>query len=154
MDLLAYALLPNHFHLYVRVYPLEQLSIFFQQKTRAIGNFIGHLQNAYAKYFRAKNNSVGKGVVFQGRYKRKEVDTSSYRREIVHYLNKNAVHHGLVGKPDEYPFTSLQELLYDEVEPFVNRALVYQDFGGKAGFLRQSNDRLAYSKLDGDLEWL
>ena len=108
--LLAYAVLPNHFHLYIEVEEAARLPAFYRDKPAAIGNRIGHLQNAYAKYFRHKNRTQGKGAVFQGRFGRNEVNDRQYRKNIVHYLNGNAWHHGLVAEPEDYPFTSLQEL--------------------------------------------
>ena len=139
MDLLSYAILPNHFHLYVAVKLESQLPPFYQKKPSAIGASIGHLQNAYAKYYRHKTTSIGEGAVFQGRYKRIRLTTTDYQENIVHYINGNALHHGLVVAPLDYPFTSLQELIYSQVKPFVNREMVYQDFGGEQRFVANSN---------------
>ncbi len=153
LTLLGYAILPNHFHLYIEVKKAEKLSTFYRERPSAIGNRIGHLQNAYAKYFRYKTKSQGTGAVFQGRYKRNEVSDFLYRRNIIHYLNGNAWHHGLVADPEDYPFTSLQEFLFPAVEPFVDVDKAVADFGGRKAFRDDWERVRAKRGLNHDLEW-
>ncbi|WP_116107293.1 hypothetical protein [Lewinella sp. IMCC34191] len=150
---LTYAVLPNHFHLYIEVDSLDILKPFYKEKPLAIGNTIGHLCNAYAKTFRYKYKTIGEGAVFQSPFNRVEVTDAAYRRSLVHYINGNGYHHGLVNDPEDYPFTSLQELLYPAVEPYVKVEKVYADFGGKGAFIKDWESIRRKKGLVANFEW-
>ena len=56
VDILAYCLMPNHFHLIVR-----------QNIKEGIHNFLSNVSNGYAKYFNTKRHRVG--PLYQGPFK-------------------------------------------------------------------------------------
>ena len=63
-----------------------------------------HLFNAYAKYINEKYDRHGS--LFQRPFKRKQVEDEHYLRQIIDYVHNNAVHHGFVDHPSQYPWSS------------------------------------------------
>lgn len=78
VDILAYSLLPNHFHLVLR-----------QRVDQGISNFMRRLITSYTMYFNAKYDHSG--VLFQGRYRSRHVNDEAYFRWIFSYVHLNAV---------------------------------------------------------------
>ena len=77
VDILAYCLMPNHFHLYVRV-PQGNLSRFMQSFLTSFTVVIN----------RRRKSS---GHVFQGRFKAELVEAERYGNEVSRYLHLNPV---------------------------------------------------------------
>jgi len=94
IDLLCYALMPNHFHFLV------------QQKTvDGINHFIKSLGTKYSMYFNKKYHRVG--TIFQGVYKAVLVDDENY---LLYLLYLSRYIHNNPPKGSNYP-TSLPEYL-------------------------------------------
>ena len=74
----AYVLMPNHFHILVRVI-----------KEGGLTSFMEKLGTAYTMYF----NKVGKrtGHLFQGRFKAEHVDRDEYLKYLFAYIHLNPV---------------------------------------------------------------
>jgi len=78
LSLVAYCLMPNHFH------------FLLQQRTKdAIRNFMQKLGTAYSMYFNARYERVG--GLFQGRYQAKEVTSDEYLLHLTRYIHRNPV---------------------------------------------------------------
>lgn len=78
VDVFAYCLMPNHFHIVVR-----------QIKKNGITLFMKKLLTAYSMYFNTKYDHSG--VLFQGRFKSSLIDSESYFRYIFSYVHLNPV---------------------------------------------------------------
>lgn len=78
VDLLAYSLMPNHFHLVVR-----------QKMDSGITKFMQKLTVSYSMYFNTKYEHSG--VLFQGRFKSSHLDTDPYFKWIFPYVHLNPV---------------------------------------------------------------
>lgn len=76
LKLLAYCLMPNHFHLFV-----------FQKETNSMANFLRSLATKYSMYFNRKYKRVGH--VFQGRYKAVMVTNESQFIYLSKYIHRN-----------------------------------------------------------------
>lgn len=76
ISLIAYALLPNHFHFLIK-----------QQNADAIDRFMNSLGVRYSGYFNRKYRRVG--PVFQGRYKAVLVNTNEQLFHLSRYINLN-----------------------------------------------------------------
>lgn len=76
VDVLAYALMPNHFHLVLK--PI---------KDEGITKFMRKLATAYSMYFNIKYEHSG--VLFQGRFKSSHINSESYFRYIFLYVHLN-----------------------------------------------------------------
>jgi len=78
VELLAYSLMPNHFHLVLR-----------QKVDYGITKFMQKLAVSYSMYFNTKYEHSG--VLFQGRFKSSHLNTDPYFKWIFPYVHLNPV---------------------------------------------------------------
>lgn len=78
VEIVAYCLMPNHFHLLVRELEEGGLSKFMQK-----------LMTGYTMYFNKKNDRSGS--LFQGKFKATHVANDRYLRYLVSYIHLNPV---------------------------------------------------------------
>lgn len=109
LQLLAHSLMPNHFHLLIRlINPNGQL----KHQTGSLRNFppisefIKRLLITYAYKFNYRNNH--QGTLFQGRTKIKQVDSDEYVVQVARYIHLNASSAGLVKQPELWPYSDYQ----------------------------------------------
>ena len=76
VQFVAYCLNPNHFHFLMT--PLQE---------KGIERFMQRLGNGYTKYFNNKHKRSG--VLFQGKFKSKHVDSNEYLLHLSAYINGN-----------------------------------------------------------------
>ena len=95
IGLLAYCLMPNHFHLVVRPRVDGQLSAFMQWFTAT-----------HSKRWHAWRRSAGTGAVYQGRFKAFPVQTDRHFLTVCLYVERNALRAGLVGRAEDWPWSS------------------------------------------------
>lgn len=103
INLIAYCLVPNHFHLMVK-----------QTVKEAIAKFMQALSNSYVRYFNEKYERFG--PLFQGRYKAVLVKDDSYLLHLTRYIHSNPLDLKEVrprGRSDliEYPYSSYGDYL-------------------------------------------
>jgi putative transposase len=78
VDIGAFTLMPNHFH------------ILLKEKTEGgISTFMGKLATAYVMYFNTKNER--KGSLFEGPFGAKHIDTDEYLNWVFSYIHLNPV---------------------------------------------------------------
>ncbi len=113
VHVLAYALMPNHFHL-----------VLMQKTDGGISLFMKKIATAYAMYFNLAHEHTG--VVFQGRFRSRHVDTEAYYRWLFAYVHLNPV--DLV--ESEWKEKGIQNS--DRVQSFIKnyRYSSYQDLRG------------------------
>ncbi|MCH8057356.1 MAG: transposase [Proteobacteria bacterium] len=88
----AYCLMGNHYHILVET-PDANLSRGMRQ-----------LNGVYTRKFNVAHGRVGH--VFQGRYKAIVVDADKYLMELARYIVLNPVRAKMVGRPEEWPWSS------------------------------------------------
>lgn len=95
MRLLAYCLMPNHFHLVL--YPREdgQLQKFMQWVT------LTHTQR-----WHKRNNTVGTGHLYQGRYKSILVQDDNHLLGLIRYVERNPLRANMVQNLRNWRFSS------------------------------------------------
>jgi len=123
LETLGYCLLPNHFHLLVKVKENTTNDLII----KAFSDFL----NAYAKSI---NKVFGRnGPLFQRKFKRKKIDTEEYLTRIVTYIHLNPVKHGFTNDPSDWKYCSYKSYL-SKSQSKLNRELVIAWFGGLNGF--------------------
>lgn len=104
VKLLAYCLMPNHFHLFLK--PV---------KKNGVTQFISNITNSYTRYINAKHERIGS--LFQGTFKSKEIRTDESVLQVTRYIHLNPIFSsktnpdGNLKKPEDYPFSSYKEWL-------------------------------------------
>lgn len=92
IDLLAYCLMPNHFHLLIK-----------QKTGKGMTKLMGKLGTTYGMYFNKKYKRVGS--LFQGVYKAARIETDAQLKHVSRYIHLNSIELG-IGKPEDYPYSS------------------------------------------------
>ena len=93
IDIPVWSLLRTHFH---------QLAI---QKGEVPVSMLQHrLCSSYAAYFNRKYHR--KGYLFESRYKAKMITSDEYLASLTQYIEYNPIHHGLVTRIEDWPYTS------------------------------------------------
>ena len=134
VDTYAYCLLPNHFHLLVRIKPPGSNSDTVSPMpvpgdTTSPSRQLANLFSAYSKAFnKAFQRS---GSLFEKRFHRLPVASSAYFAQLVVYIHRNPQTHGLVSDFRDWPYSSYHSLL--AVQPtHLQRDEVLGWFGGRA----------------------
>jgi len=103
VDIIAYCLMPTHFHLILR-----------QKKDRGISAFTGRVLNSYTRYFNIKHQR--KGPLWQGPFKNVLIDSDRQLCHLTRYLHLNPVAASLVKWPEQWRYSSYREYLNQKSE--------------------------------------
>lgn len=95
MRILAYALMPNHWHL-----------VLWPFKDGDLAAFMKRLTATHAQLWRQQNGSRGRGAVYQGRYKAIAVQNDLHLVQVCRYVERNPLRARLVASAQEWPWTS------------------------------------------------
>ena len=96
MRILAYCIMPNHFHF-----------ILYPHSHEDLGQFMGWLTTTHVRQYRTRTESVGYGHLYQDRYKSFPVQTNSYALTLIKYIEQNPVRAKLVDKAENWQWSSL-----------------------------------------------
>ena len=105
ITLYAYCLMPNHFHFLVKTKNLFGIEDPGKIYSKNFSNFF----NSYAKAFNKFNKR--KGSLFSQNFKKKEIDSMEYLRNVTLYIHQNPVKHGYVNKIDKWKYSSYKEII-------------------------------------------
>jgi putative transposase len=98
IDVVAYCLMPNHYHLLVYL------------KIDDLGREI--MQPFGVSYTKAINKQQGRvGPLFQGPFKARLIDSNEYLLHLSRYIHLNPVRAGLVTRPEAWQFSSYQDFV-------------------------------------------
>ncbi len=104
----AYCLLPNHFHFLIQIKETPN-DVDKQLYIKSTSKKFSNLFSAYSQAFNKQQNSFGN--LFMKRFKRKQITDEEYFKEVVFYIHRNPVHHGLVKQPDDWKYSSWHSLI-------------------------------------------
>ncbi len=116
LELHAYVLMRNHFHLLVT--PLEPT---------ALERAMHRIDFQYARYVNDRYERTGSA--FEGRYRCVGVDTERYWFSCMRYVELNPVRAGLVADPGAFAWSSYRRHAYGEVDPLVTPHPLYLALG-------------------------
>lgn len=106
IDILAFCLMPNHFHFLLR-----------QLKDKGISKFLGNFQNSYTRYFNTRNERDGS--LFLDQFKAVLIRTEEQLIHVSRYIHLNPFASYVVKDLDKlftYPWSSLSEYLGSKPE--------------------------------------
>ncbi len=98
VDLFAFCIMPNHFHLVVRPEADSDLS-----------RFMGLMTMRHSKCWHRRRQSKGGGAVYQGRFKAFPIGTERYFYSAVRYVEANPLRARLVERAEDWPWSSLAQ---------------------------------------------
>ena len=95
MRLLAYCIMPNHWHLVV-----------WPRRDGDLSRFMNWLTLTHTQRWHQHRHSVGEGHVYQGRFKSFPVETSEYFLTVCRYVERNPMRAGLVARAEHWRWSS------------------------------------------------
>ena len=108
IQIVAWALMPNHFHMLVRGVDCEWQSPDSCGVRTPLVSFMLKLQQSHAMYFKNKYEKIG--PIFQGRFNAKAVGDEDYLIKLLHYIHGQPSHHKICSEWN-WPYTSLSYYL-------------------------------------------
>ena len=121
VDLIAYCLMGNHFHLLI-----------YQSEAGAMTRFMKSLMSSYSRYFNLKYKSSG--PLFESRYKASQINKSAYLEHISRYIHLNPRYW------KRYPYSSLQYYLSDKSVEWIQTGKIRSLFNGPKDYMRFMED--------------
>jgi len=99
---IAYCLMPNHFHLLAR-----------PGQGCFLGNCVSGVCGSYAQALNRQRQRSG--ALSQGRYQAIHVDRDEYLAHLARYIHLNPVAAGLVARPGDWPYSNYASISEDGV---------------------------------------
>jgi putative transposase len=96
MRLLAYCVMPNHWHLVV-----------WPQQDGDLSRFMNWLTLTHTQRWHTHRQTVGTGHLYQGRFKSFVVQTDEHLVTVCRYVERNALRAGLVERAEAWQWSSL-----------------------------------------------
>ena len=157
----TYCLLPNHFHLLIRVKNekeiLQQAVIDFPKGFKVNKNFLnlkdlGSLKKTdlgsltekivsekFRRFFLSYAKSINKqqgrtGSLFRKNFRRKKINSDDYFRGLVWYIHNNPVKHNIFNDYQTYRWSSYKRILLDKPSK-LNKDEIFEWFDNKENFI-------------------
>jgi putative transposase len=101
LRILAWCLMPNHWHL-----------VLWPTKDGQLGQFMQRLTTTHVRRWRLYRHSVGHGHLYQGTYKSFPVEADDHFYVVCRYAERNSLRAGLVRRAEDWHWSSLGAVLY------------------------------------------
>jgi REP element-mobilizing transposase RayT len=120
----AVCLMPNHFHLLIRIEEGGDVSAFMQRLCRTYSAIINKILKR-------------SGTIFQGRFHMRHVANEQYFRALCRYIHLNPVQAGIVQRPELYEYSNYMECIgrrnlikgdHEIIQSFFGGAVAYERF--------------------------
>ena len=96
MRILAYCIMPNHWHL-----------VLYPKKDGDLSKFMSWVTNTHTRRWHAIKKTIGQGHLYQGRYKSFLVQENEYLLQLFEYIERNPLRAKLVEKTEDWKWSSL-----------------------------------------------
>jgi len=96
MRILAYCLMPNHWHL-----------VLWPRRDGDLSDFLGWVTLTHTQRWHAFHRSAGTGHLYQGRFKSFLVQADTHFLTVCRYVERNALRAGLVDRAEQWRWSSL-----------------------------------------------
>lgn len=140
VELTAFCLMPNHFHLIVK-----------EVEEGGISQYMQRVLNSYTKYFNTKYKKSGH--LFQGPYKAVHVGNNEQLLYLSAYIHRNPREFtNWSGKEEKYQWSSYQDLVkQNRFEKLINSDIITDQFKNKNdynNFVKTSGAKILKQDLD------
>jgi REP element-mobilizing transposase RayT len=119
-DLFSYSLMPNHYHLVVRIKSqqkveevllkkeMKKIKLSEEEISNKLSRLFSDLFNSYAKYYNYVH--ARRGTLFRRAFRRKPVEGDDYLKPLICYVQRNAVDAGFVTACGAWKYSSFNAL--------------------------------------------
>jgi len=133
VEILAFSLMPNHFHFLIK-----------QLEDDGITWFMQHLINSYVHYLNLKNKRVG--PLFQGRFKNVLIESDEQLLHVSRYIHLNPLISGLVSDLKNYPWSSYGSYMGSKEDGLSNPEFILRNFKTKGSYEQFVLDQVEYAE--------
>lgn len=98
VKLLAYCIMPDHYHLLVKILINNYLS-----------KYVNNFENSYSRYFNISHER--KGPLWQNRFRNVRIKTNEQLLHVLRYIHLNPTSSSLVIKPEDWKYSSYKEYI-------------------------------------------
>lgn len=95
---ISYCIMPNHWHL-----------LLWPCATGVLSRFVQWISSVHAKLWNRTHSAVGRGAIYQSRYKSIPVKSDGHLLVAMRYVEQNPLRAGLVKKPRHWRWSSAHE---------------------------------------------
>jgi putative transposase len=137
ITMVAYCLMPNHYHFLLR------------QKTRfSISNCIQSIFNAYTKAFNKMTRRTG--TLFESRFKSVSVDSKKYLMYLCRYIHRNPIdgRHPLVEKIEDWLYSNYPDWIGLRQGTLIDRKLIAGLFKSPSNYIKFISETPSPGLLD------
>jgi REP element-mobilizing transposase RayT len=127
--IIAYCLMPNHFHFLLR-----------QETDRALSSFVGVVCNAYAQAINKQQQRSG--PLFEGRFRHIWIDREEYLVHLCRYIHLNPVRAGLVTSPELWAYSNYLEWINQRSEELQDSAFILSYFPNADMYITFMTDQI------------
>ena len=137
LTIIAYCLMPNHYHFLIR-----------QDAELPISAFIQNLFNSYSKAMNKMYNRSG--TLFEGKYKAKQVQNEAYLLHLCRYIHRNPIdaEKPLVNDLKKWRYSNYLEWIGERSGVLVDKNFVREHFSSAEDYIDFVNDYESMKKLN------
>lgn len=139
VELVAYCLMPNHFHL-----------LLYQKEQHGIEKLMRSVMTAYSRYFNLKQNRGG--TLFEGRYLASHVGSNEYLWHVSRYIHLNPL--DIRQDPRTYKYSSIAYFSGNKSAEWLRPERLIDDGGEREAYLKSLDDGADYHQLRDQLKHL
>jgi putative transposase len=131
LDILAYCLLPTHYHILGRVRSGKTSEVLKTSEVSDASKLVSRAMQKFGiSYTKAMNKRFGRvGALFQGQFQAKPIRYYNHLLNLCIYIHANPVKNGLVKLPEDWEFSNYPEWLNLRDGTLVDRELISAIFG-------------------------
>jgi len=141
VEVIAFCLMPNHFHLLLR-----------QIGDSGISELLQRLTNSYTKYFNLKYKRTG--PLFEGRFKAVLIQNNDQLMHISRYIHLNPVVSGIVNDPRNFEWSSYRVFVGEKQSNFIKQDVIINNFDRRYTYEQFVLDQIDYGKKLEELKHL
>ena len=104
--LLAYCLMPTHWHV-----------VLWPRKDTELSDFLRWLTHTHTMRWHAHYHTAGSGHLYQGRFKAFPIQPDEHLLPVLRYVEQNALRARIVRRVDNWRWSSLWRRMHDVVQP-------------------------------------
>ncbi|MEK7142653.1 MAG: transposase [Patescibacteria group bacterium] len=135
VEIIAYCLMPNHFHLLLR-----------QEVDNGISKYLSNLTNSYTRYYNLRLKRIG--PIVQGKFKAVQIINDEQLLHLSRYIHLNPYSAGVVKNLKElfkYPYSSLSEYISNQ-KGICQANIILQQFKDKSSYKKFIIDQADYQR--------
>ncbi|NQW30180.1 MAG: transposase [Ignavibacteria bacterium] len=134
ISIVAYCIMPNHFHLVVR-----------QEGPHSVSIFMRCVSHRFAMYYNLMQKKTG--VVFEDRFKCISVSDDSYMYTLISYVHLNPVKARLCKHPKDWLYSNFNAFVGKKADTITNSIAVHDLFGDLESYKSVMTDNLRKLKF-------